>query len=131
MDSLLSWIKLPKNVVWPIVLVSGFLLWGPEKVNKGLGLDLFIHEYRIWIGVAFLFFLATGLLPVLPWTFSFIKKKHQELLVHKQLMQKLRELTPEEKDILRLYLANDTKAQDLNIQDWLWNELKNNPEHLQ
>jgi len=69
MDSLLSWIKLPKNVVWPIVLVSGLLLWAPEKFNKGLGLDLFIHEYRIWIGVAFLFFLATGLMPVLPWTF--------------------------------------------------------------
>lgn len=166
MEPLLNWIKLPKNVAWPIVLVSGLLLWGPEKFNKGIGLDLFIHEYRIWVGVAFLFFLATGLMPVIPWIFNFIKEKYQEFLVHKELMQNLKELTPEEKSVLRQYLESDTKAQDLNIQsgvisrlikigflelgfnvsygggrgsytfpvniqDWLWKELKKNPEHLQ
>jgi hypothetical protein len=117
MESLLSWIKLPKTVAWPIVLVCGLLLWGPEKFNKGLGLDLFVNEYRIGVGVAFLFFLATGLMPVVPWLFNFIKKTYESFLLKKHIRQKLRELTPEEKSILRQYVDGDTKAQDLNIQN--------------
>ena len=166
MEHLVNWLKLPKNVAWPIVLVSGLLLWGPEQFNKGLGLDLFVNEYRIWVGVAFLFFLATGLMPVIPWIFNFIKKRYQKRVAHRQLAQNLKELTPEEKDILRRYIESDTKAQDLNIQngvvgrllkigflelgfsvsyggrlgsytfpvnmqDWLWKELKKHPEYLQ
>lgn len=166
MESLLNWIKLPKNVAWPIVIVCGLLLWGPETFNKGLGLDLFINAYRVWVGVAFLFFLATGLMPAIPWIFNFIKNKRRKFLVQKDLIQKLKELTQEEKDILRRYIEGDTKTQDLNIQngvvgrlreigflelgfnisyggmrgsftfpvniqDWLWKELKKHPEHLQ
>jgi len=96
---------------------------GPEKFNKGLGLDLFVNAYRIGVGVAFLFFLATGLMPTIPWLFNIIKRTYEGFLQKRHLMQKLRELTPEEKSILRQYVEADTKARDLNIQNGVVNRL--------
>ncbi len=117
MEQFLNWIKLPKTVAWPIVFVTGLLLWGPENFNKGLGLDLFIDKYRIWVGVAFLFFLATGLTPFFPWAFNFIKQKITNHQLTKENIKKIDKLTTEEKNILRSYIDIDIKTQNLNIQD--------------
>lgn len=139
---------------------------GPDAFKAGLGLDLFIDEYRIWVGVAFLFFLATGLMPIFPWLFQFTKNKKKEHQIHSQFIKYLQKLTDEEKSVLRLFIDNETKTQDLNIQngvvgrlmkisflelgfnvsygghrgsytfpvniqDWLWEELKKNPEYIE
>lgn len=117
MESIINWVKLPQRAAWPIVFVTGLLLWGPELINTGLGLDLFIEEYRIWVGVAFLFFLATGLLPVFPWLFETAANRHKERRFLRQQLRFLGKLTQDEKGVLRLFIDNGTKAQDLNIQD--------------
>ena len=165
MESLLGWLKLPRNVAWPIIIVSGLLLWGPEPFASGLGLDLFLEKYRVWIGVAFLFFLATALMPIGPWLAEQTTELIQRHRISKRRQALIESLTPDEKSVLRGFTENNTKAQDLNIQDgvvsrlvsigfinlastvsyggmrgsftfpttipdWLWEELKNNPDYL-
>jgi len=165
MDPLISWLKLPHRAAWPIVIVTGILLWGPEPFAKGLGLDLFLEKYRTWVGVAFLFFLVTGLLPVVPWCANKFQKSIERKRTHQKRLELISKLTPEEKELLKQFIENNTKAQDLNIQDgvvsrllvldflvvaykisyggmrgsftfpvniqdWLWDELHDNPGQL-
>ena len=125
MEQLIQYLQLPKRVAWPLVFVCALLLWGPESFNKGLGLDLFINEYRIWVGVTFLFFLATGLTPLFPWLYQHITHEIQKRKIIKQAKDKLSALTTEEKIVFNGFINNKTKARDLNIQDGVVSRLLN------
>jgi hypothetical protein len=78
MEAILSWIKLPKNLAWPLAIVSGLLIWGPEKFITGLGLQQFIDIYRDWIGIVFLFLLILGLQPLAPFVYEITIDKYRE-----------------------------------------------------
>lgn len=128
MEQLLNWLKLPKHIAWPLVIVSALLLWGHDGFKIGLGLQPFIDEYRKWLGVVFLFFLVLGLQPIAPFlTKKFIEKYNrkreeeerikQEKELLEQAKNKLENLTPDEKDIFRYYIQNNTRTQDLSIQN--------------
>ncbi len=166
MDSLIGWLKLPQKVIWPIVIVTGILLWGSEPFSKGLGFNLFLEKYRTWVGVAFLFFLVSALLPVVPWCANKVRAKAERDRIRKLRLERISKLTPREKEVLKIYIKGNTKAQDLNIQDgvvgrllaidflvlaapvsyggsrgsftfpvniqdWLWDELCENPDHIE
>ncbi|MFV1977614.1 MAG: superinfection exclusion B family protein [Candidatus Scalindua sp.] len=117
MEQLFAWMKLPKRVAWPIVFVCALLLWGPADFNKGLGLDLFVEQYRVWVGVVFLFFLATGLTPLAPWCYEYIRNKIEEKRLIDAAKKRVSDLTPEEKEVLRTYIDKNTRSCDLNIQN--------------
>jgi len=162
---ILSWIKLPRHFAWPIVFVTGLVLFGPGAFKTGLGLDLFLDHYRIWVGVAFLFFLATGLRSPFLWVQSTLIERWNYHILKKERTILLANLTAEEKSILRGYLSNGTKSFNfdiqngvisrlittkflycasnrslpnypsstvfpVNVQDWLWQELKKNQHYL-
>ena len=128
MEQIINWLKLPKHLAWPLVIVSALLLWGPDNFKNGLGLQPFIDEYRKWLGVVFLFFLILGLQPIVPFLTKKIIEKQKEkkeeatrLKQEKELQEqaeaKMKSLTPGEKDIFRYYLQNNTQTQDLSIQN--------------
>ena len=128
MEHILNWLKLPKHLAWPLVIVSALLLWGPDDFKNGLGLQPFIDEYRKWLGGVFLFFLVLGLQPIVPFlTKKFIEKQKQkkeeeerikqENELQKQAEAKMKSLTPGEKNILLHYIQNNTRTQDLSIQN--------------
>ena len=117
MEHLLTLLQLPKRVAWPIVFVSALLLWGPKAFNEGLGLDLFINSYRIWVGVVFLFFLAVGLIPIFPWAYKHILEKYEKVRIVRNAKDLLTKLTNDEKELFKRYINSNTKALDLNIQD--------------
>ncbi|MFV1950331.1 MAG: superinfection exclusion B family protein [Nitrospinota bacterium] len=117
MENLLNWVKAPKHLAWPLVIVSGLLLWGPDAFKNGLGLEPFINEYRKWLGVVFLFFLIVGLQPIAPFVTQKVKEKYKRLESEKRAKIKINDLTPGEKAILKYYIKNNTRTQDLSIQD--------------
>lgn len=128
MDPLLSWIKLPKYLAWPLVVITGLLLWGSDGFKAGFGLQPFIEKYREWIGVAFLFFLILALQPIISSIYSSImkrrdeKKKQEEDELQKKEEEKRRieainSLTADEKTILRYFLEVNSRTQDLNYQN--------------
>ena len=128
MEAILNWLKLPKSLAWPITIVSALLLWGPESFKDRLGLHPFIEMYREWIGVVFLFFLILGLQPIAPFLYEisiekYRNKKAEEAAARLRAEQiienekNIRSLTADEKSILRYFLENDTRSQDLNLQN--------------
>ena len=139
MEAILSWLKLPKNLAWPLTIVSGLLLWGPADFKEGLGLQPFIDTYRDWIGIVFLFFLILGLQFIVSFLYeitidAFRERKRKEeadkLAVaareeaerqararEEKAVQDISSLTGVEKVILRHFLVNDTRTQDLDYQN--------------
>ena len=117
LENLLNWVKAPKHLAWPLVVVSALLLWGPDAFKSGLGLEPFIDEYRKWFGVVFLFFLVVGLQPVVPFISGKIKEKYERFEIERKAKEKINDLTPGEKAILRYYIENNTRTQDLSIQN--------------
>lgn len=134
MEQLISWLKLPRHLAWPLVIVSGLLLWGPDGFISGLGLQPFMDDFRKWLGIVFLFFLVVGIQPLVPFLANKLldkyRKRRQEVertLLEEQRQreaeEKLRKLTPGEKAILRYYIDLNTRSQDLNIQNGEVNKL--------
>lgn len=117
LENLLSWVKTPKHLAWPLVIVSALLLWGPDNFKSGLGLETFIKEYRKWLGVVFLFFLVVGLQPLGPLFMRKVNDVYSRLKGERKAVVKLKDLTPSEKEILRYYLEKYTRTQDLSIQN--------------
>jgi len=139
MEAILSWLKLPKNLAWPLTIVSGLLLWGPKAFKIGLGLQPFIDTYRDWIGIVFLFFLVLGLQTIVSFIYEitiekFREKKRKEEAekidqitkeergrvaqeIEERAERDITSLTSDEKNILRYFLANNTRSQDLNYQN--------------
>ena len=117
LENLLNWVKTPKRLAWPLVIVSALLLWGPDAFKSGLGLELFIDEYRKWFGIVFLFFFVIGLQPVVQYISRKIKEKYETYEIVKKAKEKINDLTPGEKSILRYYIENNTRTQDLSIQN--------------
>ena len=165
LENLLSWTKTPKHLAWPLAIVSALLLWGPDNFISGLGLEIFINEYRKWLGVVFLFFLVVGLQPLAPLFMRKVNDAYNNFKGVKKAVEKLMDLTPSEKEILKYYLVKNTRTQDLSIQngdvsklisngfiyraaqvsyggmrgsftfpvnitDWTWNYIRNNPNVL-
>lgn len=139
MEAILSWIKLPKNLAWPLVIVCALLLWGSDEFKKGLGLQPFIDNYREWIGIIFLFSLILGLQPIAPFIYAKItakinKQKNKEeaearaqaeleeeearkMAQYEEAEKNIKSLTGDEKTILNYFLLNNTRTQDLNYQN--------------
>ena len=139
MEAILSWIKLPRNLAWPLVIVCALLLWGSDEFKAGLGLQPFIDNYREWIGIVFLFFLVLGLQPIVSFIYTKITDKIEQqkkretaeariqteikeeearkIAQLKEAEKNIRGLTGDEKAILIYFLQNNTRTQDLDYQN--------------
>lgn len=128
MVDIVSWIKLPRHLAWPLVIVSGLLLWGSNDFKSGLGLQPFIDNHREWIGIVFLFFLVLGLQQIGAIIYEKIKsrasqrkaieeRKARDQAFLQQNESNINNLTNDEKEILAYFLNNNTRTQDLNYQN--------------
>ena len=53
-SKLIDWLKLPTKIIAFIALMSGVLLFLPQKVIQKLHLELFISSYGNYFGIVFL-----------------------------------------------------------------------------
>jgi len=120
----LGWLKLPQRVLWALLVIAGFVLWGPKWFASGLGLEQFIETYRMYLGVVFLLFLAATLPTPIHWAASKAGEVVQERR-HKEAREaRLRDLSKGEKAVLRYYITNDTRTQTLNYADGITSALE-------
>lgn len=121
-----EWIKLSPRYLFPISLVTGFLLFATTNMLDIFGLVPLVSQYRSYIGVIFL--LSTGLL-FTSWLialYEWLKERLDQFRCQNLRKERLHDLTDEERRILCGYIYGKTRTQYLNIlQDGVVNGLVN------
>jgi len=123
---ILEFLKLtPKNVL-PLTIISSFFLFAPKSWLNTLSILEIQQEYQITIGLVFLFSIAILITHLI---FGFLNKvkniwfkRQVKLIIIKQLHQ----LTEDEKQILRYYIAENTRANTLRYDDGIVKGLEKN-----
>ncbi|MEY2170577.1 MULTISPECIES: superinfection exclusion B family protein [unclassified Rhodanobacter] len=120
---LIEFLKLAPRYLVAIALGAGLLVFLPESTQRTLGLDGVIHSYRGWFGVTLIASLSTlsvwiALIPI-----NAFQQARQERKRRARLHDRLYDLTEGEKQILRYYLAKNTRSNRLKIDDGTVNGL--------
>lgn len=111
-NKIIEWLKLSPKYLFSVAVVSGALLFGPDLFLKRLGLDLFIADYRKYIGVVFLGVNVLLFAHIFSFTYSYFSKIVENILFLQKRRKRLHSLTDEEKSILSGYISNNTRSQD-------------------
>ncbi len=114
---LVDWIKLSPRHSLAVAIASGVLLFLGDGPLATLGLEQLRAKYRPWIGGIFL--LSSVLL--LSYPLAALGKRVSTWWRDSQFVrggrQRLRQLTPWEKEILRRFVERETRTQTLNFKD--------------
>lgn len=120
LDRLVEILKLsPRYLFLPMLLVSGFALFAPANILDFLGLTIFASQYRSYLGAAFLVAAAcitvSTVHSVYGWAHDSITYKRNTTQRQANWRQRLHRLTEEEKELLRGYIQDGTRTQNLPI----------------
>lgn len=123
-SKLIEWIKLSPKYLLGIALICGFLLFAPIEWLKFLALESFVESIKPWLGVIFI--VATTLLAVnlLAESWNWVKNYIKNKSTRKARIERLYQLTFEEKEILLGFILNQTKTQYLAYSDGVVNGLE-------
>lgn len=116
-SKLSEWLKLKPRYLVALALICGILLLSPERFVTFLGLQGIVASYRGWIGATFIISNILLLVHIAAYLGDPIERRINDwrfVLVHSQ---RLRDLSPGEKDMLKRFVDQDTRSQDLNISD--------------
>ena len=120
----LDWVKLPTKTLAGLCVVFAILIFSGEPTLEKFGLKSFVSEYRAYFGVGFLVTLALTLVNSVAAVWKFIYPWIAEAYWINIGKKRLKALTPEEKRILGHYIHNQTRSQNLRIQDGTVNALQ-------
>ncbi len=115
LNKFIEWLKLPPKYLFAISVIGALLLFGPNTFIIRLGLDVFIKDYRKFIGIIFL---AVNILLLAHffdagYFYYQIKIKNYIRLIKGK--EKLHNLTPQEKKVLIVYINQNTMSQYLDL----------------
>ena len=109
--------ELPQGVLWAFVAIVGLTLWGPDRFVTGLGLQEFIDDYRMWIGVGFLVLLGIAL----PRALESVRQQALQWWRSRSWLRdaekRLHDLTDDEKQVLKGYIDDNSRTQNLKLND--------------
>lgn len=114
---ILDWVKPHPSLLFALLLASGFALFGPTSALGMLGLADLVAAWRPWFGVTFVGSGAYLISLSLRWIFTSRKSPVREwwrIFLYKRV---LHDLNPQEKKILRDYLADDSVTQYFELQN--------------
>ena len=117
LDKFLNWIKLSPKYLLGIDIIAGFLLFGNSALLGTLGLKDFKEQYRSWIGLALV--ISSGLLcaHIIVEIWNKGNNKFSTKRVVGAGKKRLKNLTQQEKEILNLYISNQTRTWSLDFTD--------------
>lgn len=114
---LLEFLKLAPRYLIAVAIFAAFFLFSPESLLKRLGVFDFTQSNRSWLGVALLASSALFGVGVLADMLKAVKRWWWKRKFFNRVTQRLHRLTEDEKQILRFYLAHNTRANTLSIED--------------
>lgn len=109
-------IKLSPKYLFPIVLVTGFLLFAGPGVLEIFGLSELSAKYKPYIGGVFL---LSAALVLSHWAISLYKRGEEKRRWAKRIKtstKRLHNLTVEERDVLRGYIGGNTRTQYFHLE---------------
>jgi hypothetical protein len=121
--SLLEFLKLTPRYLTAVGLVAGLILFGSDKFRETLGLTKFAQDYRFVLGILFLSSIALLLVAIGGGGIGRIQRWWRKRKVFQSVTQRLHRLTEDEKQILRYYVAKNTRSNTLDVRDGVVQEL--------
>lgn len=115
--SALEFLKLAPRYLVSVAVAAGVLLFSPAAWLEQIGLDGFAHTNRQWLGLTFLISAVLWGVAVVAAVGGWIRRKAFRRSIEQHVVRKLQSLTEDEKQILRYYLAKNTRANMLKIDD--------------
>lgn len=115
--SALEFLKLAPRYLIAVALISGVLLFLSESWLERIGLDVFAKVNRQWLGLTFLISITLWGVAVISDCWGWFSNKLFQRKYEQHIIRKLHELTEDEKQILRYYVAKNTRANMLKVDD--------------
>lgn len=115
--SALEFLKLAPRYLIAVALIAGVLLFLPDAWLQRIGVDTFATANRQWLGLTFLVSAILWGVSAVATCWDWVAGNFFQRSVRQHIAQKLSSLTEDEKQILRYYLAKDTRANTLKIDD--------------
>ena len=115
--NLLELLKLTPRNTAPLLIVSSILLFGSDELLKTIGMLQLTKDYRIIIGAVFMLSLAILVTHIAFELFAKINKRWRRRKVYTKIKKRLNALTEDEKQILRYYISQNTRANTLRYDD--------------
>ena len=103
-----SWLPTVAKYSTPLCIVASFVIFGPDAVRTKLGLDMFLQEYDLYVGIFFLLTFFLTVFNALQTLIELAKKCLNKWLRIRDLKKQASSLMPEEKEIMRRYITGDT-----------------------
>lgn len=117
-------IKLPTKTLAGLCIVFAILIFSSESTLDKFGLKALVSEYRAYSGVGFLVTLALTLVNSITAIWKFIYPWIAQAYLINIGKKRLKSLTQKEKHILGYYIHNQTRSQNLPIQDGTVNAMQ-------
>jgi hypothetical protein len=116
-------LKLGPRQLIAVGVVCGSLLLLPEKVADFLGIHDFAQKYGQWLGVALIVSVTLLAVNGSEKVLYAVRDRSLRRKAHQRMLKRLHGLTEEEKQILRFYVAKETKTNVLRLDDGVVNGL--------
>ena len=113
-----DWVNLGVVPVIGLLIFSSLLIFLPESTIQDIGLEALSEEYKVHIGLVFLFsiaFLVAYSLNAL-WRVFLCKWLHEKASLY-FLKKEAKDLTEEEKTLLKSFIENRTRSMNLSMKD--------------
>ena len=115
--SALELLKLTPRYLISLIIITGVLLFSTDIFLQKIGVSTFVSEYRQWLGLTFIIAGVLWGVYIVATCWSWISGKLFLRDIKQKIIQKLSTLTEDEKQILRYYFVNNTRANVLNVGD--------------
>lgn len=115
--TLLEFTKLAPRFIFALGIAAGTLLFVSDKFLKRIGLTEFVQKYRFALGLVLIVSAALLIVYTALSVIGAIQRRWRKRGYHKHIVKRLQRLTEDEKQILRYYLAYNTRANTLMYDD--------------
>src|SRR5437763_294069 len=113
--TLLEFLKLAPRYLVALGAAAAFLLFSSEQMLKRLGLTEFTQKNRAILGIILVGSVALFGVWIAAAIIKALRRGWYKRKFHREMIQRLHSLTEDEKQILRYYLATNSRANTLRI----------------
>lgn len=113
----LEWLKTPANYFFPVLVFSGFGLFAPLHLLETLGIEFWRIEGKPYLGSAFIISASIIFCHYLTVITKWGWQKYNVFRSIRAAQTRLKNLTPQEQELLSGYLKEETRTQHFWVED--------------